>query len=148
MIGERQSYHGAVLSRLIEEAGRGVVVERVRSRSSHVYQVDNSAYLFVKYSTNRLSPWIFSFSDEDCAELIELISHKLFICVVMVCGKEGVVAIDFKEVWARIIEKGGSVGRFSLQASRRPRHKFRVSGVGGEPILCAESEFPAILPIW
>lgn len=141
MIGERETFHGVVLSRLLYGAPAGSQVNLFMTLSGSAYVVSNSVALYVKYSTNRLTPWPFVFTSESLLELKGLREDWDALFIVLVCGKEGIVCVDWDKALQQIV-KPTSQGGFSLQASRKRGQKFRVTGGRVAPILMSDSEFP------
>ena len=143
MIGEKLRYHRVALARLIADASEEVTIAPLKRTSRCAYAVNDIA-IFVKYSTSRLSPWKFGFSDDQRTELEELATEFPAIWIVLVCGGEGILTVPWVDVLADLLkEKDG--GAFSLQASRRKHEKFRLSGARETPLRISENDFPARL---
>lgn len=140
MIGEKVRYHGVALARLIADAGEEVTIAALKDTSHCAYAVNGIA-IFVKYSTSRLSPWRFGFSDDQRTELEELAIEFPAVWIVLVCGTEGIVTAPWVDVLADLLKEKDE-GAFSLQASRRKREKFRLSGARETPLRISENDFP------
>ena len=140
MIQEIERYHGVVLARMVRGEGAG---RRIRSHSTvrSAYVIDERLGLYVKYSTSRLSPWAFTFSRGHRRELVELSQELSRVCVVLVCGQDGVVALTDSEVVQVLGEAGDDQW---MRVDRRRSQMYSVSGSFGRlPLKVADSSFPA-----
>ena len=144
MIGEKERYHGVALARLIQDSEGAVLLTSWNTVSRCAYVMNEATVLFLKYSTNRLSPWPFVFSAEQKDELSDLSGMFEAVWLVMVCGNEGIIAVPWNAANARLLPNSHA-GAFSLQASRKPGQKFRVGGSGLKPLFVSESSFPDAL---
>ena len=144
MIGEKERYHGVALARLVQRAEQPITITSWNSVSRSSYVLNDRSALYIKYSTNRLSPWPFVFSADHWAELDDLSEVVEKIWIVLVCGQEGVISIDWGTVKTRLMHPDDTDG-FSLLASKRPSQKFRLRGSGATPILIAENHYPDII---
>jgi hypothetical protein len=132
-------YHGVVLSRLV----RGVrfpirISTHPRCRSA--YEVNDSAALYVKYSTSRMGPWLFVFKRAHHAEIAELSRIREAVFLVLVCGAEGIVCLasrDYERALAAGEESDGWI-----RAVRGHRTKFTVTGSGCLKAQVSDDEFP------
>lgn len=115
MIDKQDFYHGTVLSRLIEDRRC-----RYISKKDDLYIVNNTSYIYLKYSTKSRSPWTFTFKRIEI-EKIERISDR--ITIALICGGDGICAIRLSEL-KRIFNN--NVGCISV---KRNFHKqYGVSG--------------------
>ena len=117
-IREMEFYHGAAFARLVRSGGAPVPVRAVSgSRSAYVVGLDCS--LYIKYSTNRMSPWTFSFSREQQQELDELGAQSVRVLVVLVCGQDGIACLDKLE-WGELLDDNRAASEW-IRVARRPR---------------------------
>jgi hypothetical protein len=81
------------------------------------------------------------FTCDQRTELEELASSFPTVWIVLVCGNEGVLTVLWTDVRSSL-RKDNDDRAFSLQASRRKREKFRLSGARGTPLLISENDYP------
>jgi hypothetical protein len=117
-----------------------VRVQPLRGVSRSCYSVAEKNAIMVKYSTNRLSPWQFAVNAEQSAELGSLSSRFSRVLLVMVCGADGIVALDWKVIGPEV-DRGGACSSFSLQAKRRRREQFRISGLWSRELVVPDADF-------
>jgi len=117
MIEKQEFYHGAALTRLLEDPR----CERIR-RQDFGYIVNESVFVFVKYSTKGRSPWGFVFSGEEARKLNE-ISGLVFIG--LICGGDGICAVAWGDIKALLGETAGSA---RIAVRRRFNEQYGVSG--------------------
>lgn len=129
------------LARLIQDAGVELAIEAQTDKSRCAYILNSNCALFLKYSTNLLSPWPFVFSLEQRNEINALADRLSEVWIVMVCGREGIVTVSWNIASERLVRREESAG-FSLLVSRKRRQNFRVSGSREKPILVSDSDFP------
>lgn len=138
MIGELEQYHGVVLARLVRSA-RPVRLS-VSSRSAYV--INDRIGLYIKYSTNRMSPWAFSFSRTHQEELAQLTSSMEATFIALVCGSDGIACLSQTEL-SRVLDDDFRAVEW-VKASRRPREKYVVRGSDNRRgFKVADREFPS-----
>lgn len=120
MIDKQAFYHGAAIIRLFEDL-------RCESVARHAigYLVNESIFVFLKYSTKSRSPWRFSFSLDE----IRRLSHMQPLhntVVALVCGGDGICAITWTEAEASL---GNNAGWIS--AKRNFNESYGVAGSVG-----------------
>ena len=130
MIKEYENYHGCVLSRLLHATSEEVTYKSLTEYGNLAYLVNQTTVLYIKYSTKRLSPWSFSFTNAHHHDILTL--HKQFgrVVTVLVCNDDGLVAINFEELQHLLgapSEKG-----VSISCWRKPREMYTVKGTAGE----------------
>jgi hypothetical protein len=136
VIGEKERYHGAALARLVQDAQCPV---RLEFLGGSAYRVNSTRYLYLKYSTKRLSPWKFVFSEDHVGELAALTRLRGRTVVGMVCGSEGIAAVYWSELRAAFL--GRSASAFSVTVSRRDGRQFRVRSRREDPLLVPDVDF-------
>jgi hypothetical protein len=82
--------------------------------------------IYVKYSTNRLSPWSFNFSLAHQQELQALTTSVEAAFVALVCGRDGIACLSSEEL-GRVLD-GDHRDMEWVKASRRPREKYSITG--------------------
>ncbi len=116
-------------------------IEEYSSKSNSSYIINESIGIFIKYSTKRMTPWVFTFSDEHVAEILYMKDNLARVFLILVCHNDGIVCLDFDEfnIVVDYVHKGG--GRIRIQ--RNSREKYMVVGSGNElPKKIGDNEFP------
>lgn len=141
MIGEKERYVGPLTFRLLAMATADGSVSR---RLCGCFLVSSGSALatnvFAKYSTNRLTPWPFVFNDDAIGHLSMDRSHADGFAG-LVCGTDGIAIVKTRLILDSWERKGASKNLF-VQASRRPRQRYRVSGLASEQLLVPDSAWP------
>ena len=142
MLKKFEMYHGSVFSRLLHRAGRAVRIETYPSRSNPCYIIDEHIGLFIKYRTDRMSPWVFSFSEDNVIELLAMKDKLSRVFIALVCHYDGIVCLSFDEFDILINPSRNNGGWIRIE--RRSREKYAVTGSDGElPGKIGEIEFPS-----
>lgn len=101
--------------------------------------------LYVKYSTNRLSPWGFSFADAHQAEVARLAGEHADCFVALVCGQDGIACLNTAEL-GRVLDADHRTSEW-VKATRRPNEKYTITGSDGRRgFKVADNEYPS--KIW
>jgi hypothetical protein len=131
MIPEYKHHHGAVLADIVASLD-GSVTFRSQSEDGRLlnYVVNDAVGLQVKYATQRLRPWHFSFSGAHIDSLKGLVSTYRACFVVLVCRTDGMVAIDASDVIGSF--ESSDAEHAWLRADRKKREMYRVYGPTGE----------------
>jgi len=120
-------FHGSALVRLVQDRRTSEI--KLYS-GNNGYLVNNVAYIYLKHSSKRLSPWSFTFLPEHIKEIDEARKKIQNIYVVLICCDDGICCLNFKEL-SQIIFIGGFNKSKSIRISRSPREKYEVLGSDG-----------------
>jgi hypothetical protein len=124
---EYEFYHGAALTRLVSIA-EAVYVARLDEVGSGCYALNQKIGALIKYATDRMTPWSFTFTAEHKQALSELRSRYDEVLVLLVCRDDGMVALSYD---ATMLLIGEGQGTASVSVARRPRQMYSVSGTFG-----------------
>lgn len=132
MITARDQFEGVVLRRLIKHDDPPRIVE-VGDKSGH-FQLNESTFLLVKYSSSDRSPWRFTFRPKDVQTLIDDRSKTdlfggAYIC--LVCGLNTICPLSSDE-WSTVLDLTESSAQQTVTVRRRPGTQFEVKGSGGK----------------
>lgn len=131
MLAEQSSYIGSALFELIEAASFPIAISKRPSISRAAYVLDGiagSVGLHTKHSTLRTSPWGFTYTAEHKNEIAVFESEVDHVFAVLVCGQNGIVALDQDDLrklinleskaqeWVRAIRPSGK--RFRIRGSQ------------------------------
>lgn len=143
MIHEFEFYHGAVLTKIAHHKAH-TAIRTFNGKSNASYVINDNIGLYVKHSSNRLTPWGFSFAREHQKE-IEAMREKFDdVFVALVCGKDGVACLSFDELKHVLDHEHDDYAW--VRISRRPREKYSVKGTDGKLMFkIGQNEFPAKL---
>jgi hypothetical protein len=130
MIPQKAYFYGAALYQLLGECGDAFQIERIEGDSSCVFVVDNSLPLLLKYSSNKSSPWAFTFHASHLNHYIELVEEYGTCVLVLVCGFDGVIALNSDEV--DCIFKLTTISMKNIKVARKHNEMFQVNGTDGE----------------
>ena len=126
MISDVERHQGAVLRQILVGAQRPLTFEVVDEGGRvDCFRVGDGA-LQIKYSNKRLSPWQFSFAQEQFDEFVGLSSKYALSWLVLMCGMDGFVAIRSDDVYR--ICKPTNEGPAWIRVSRNRNSMYRVSG--------------------
>lgn len=143
MIPDSARYHGIALREIIMAAGHPLVVTAINGGTrGDCFQVDG-AVVYIKYSKKRLSPWQFTFTQDQLSDLAALERATDGLWTVLVCGRDGVLCISASEL-DRVLGPQ-HVGTGALRVSRSRNSQYRISGPGTQrPYVRARGVEPII----
>lgn len=123
-------YHGAVIAELIHALKRPVSISELSEigRLSS-YRLDVHVGLHIKHSSQRLTPWPFTFTAQNVSEIADLRAECREVAVVLVCHTDGFVCLPWSEL-SQLIGYDLDEGSW-LRVSRRRRQWYDVSGSAG-----------------
>lgn len=140
MIKEFEFYHGAVLAK-IAQASKKISISSYPSPSRCTYVINGSIGLYIKHSSNRLTPWGFSFAKSHQDEIKQMSNSLDRVFIALVCGKDGIACLSFDELKAVLDDDHSD--REWVRASRRPREKYAIKGSNGKlKFKIAHNHFP------
>lgn len=142
MIRQVEKYHGVALARLLRSGRSDPISIGVHPDYRSAYVIEDVVAVYVKYSTNRLTPWTFAFRPEHQDEIDELCGELDETFIALVCGDDGVACLTSMEY--RCVMHGESSATEWIRVSRRPRQRYAVSGSDGQRVCrIGNREYPA-----
>lgn len=131
MIAEYKLYHGAVLADIIDRADFSISFrEHVEEGRLLNYVLNSVVGLQIKFATQRLRPWHFSFSDSQIETLEHLQCAYQAAFLVLVCRTDGMIAAPLEDVLPSL--RARRDGQSWLRADRKKREMYRLYGPIGE----------------
>src|SRR5436853_7852252 len=131
MLDEYEFYQGVVLRHLVVDIPRSISFSPfVREGRISAFVLDGKVGVYVKHSSKRMSPWRFSFTIEQAADLLDLEARYPNMFVVLVCETDGIVVLSAGELhqvvsfvetenaWLRIDRPYR--GQYSISGNRAP----------------------------
>ena len=119
MLDKSEFYHGAAIIRLLENSK----CKAIRKREFLGYVVNESIFVFIKYTTKARTPWGFTFDQEDIDRCYRMAEKHSKLYLALVCGGDGVCALTWREA-EHLLD--GKPGRIS--AGRRHNESYAVKG--------------------
>jgi hypothetical protein len=123
-------YHGTMLCRVVHDSTSPVSVRLFATASNASYVINDKIGIFVKYSSNRMSPWGFSFGVSHHEEIERLHAQLPSIFITLICGSDGIACLSYPE-FRQVIDMN-HVGTESIRVSRKPREMYSVTGTDGK----------------
>jgi hypothetical protein len=140
MTGEFEFYHGAVLVKIVQ-SDKKTTINSYPSHSRSSYVVNSNIGLYIKHSSNRLSPWSFSFSKSHQDEIDAMQRELGSVYIAFVCGKDGIACLSYDEF--KMVLNDIHDDYEWVRISRRPREKYAISGSDGKlKVKIAHNHFP------
>ncbi len=131
MIPEYKLFHGAVLSELIDKSLQDLSIGELHENGRlFSYTLNGEIGIQIKHSSKRLSPWQFTFTRQNAAELFELRKRFNAVFGVFVCGTVGFVALTLDEM-VQLMSVNESNQAF-IRVQRNRGSWFSVTGSGGK----------------
>lgn len=129
MIPDTSRYYGSVFSYIIDRWEGSVAIRKAYEDAAGFYIINERIPIYIKYSTNRRSPWTFNFQKEQQfrQQYLADIMQECIMC--FVCGKDGIVALrhkDFRGVLDDNFEKQEAV-----TIRRRHNMMYHIRGRDG-----------------
>jgi hypothetical protein len=131
MIPEYKLYHGAVLADIVDSFA-GEVTFRSQGEGKRLlnYVINDCVGLQIKYATQRLRPWHFSFSLSHISSLKDMAATLPACFVVLVCRTDGLIAVRAEDILASLCSVCAE--QAWLRADRKKREMYRLYGPEGE----------------
>jgi hypothetical protein len=129
MLDEYEFYQGAVLRQLV--VGNDVSLTLsfrpfLREGRITAFVMNGRIGLYIKHSSKRMSPWRFSFTIEQAADLLNLEARFPDSFVVFVCETDGLVTLPFSEL--QDIVDFHQTDNAWVSVSRPPRAQYAIAG--------------------
>lgn len=123
MLDKTEYYHGAAIVRLMEDAR----CKCVRKLDHLGYLINEDVFAFLKYTTKSRTPWGFTFDKEDVERCIKMAQQYKKVVIALVCGSDGVCALDWNEAHRLLDSKAGRIAM-----ERKHNESYAVWGTEGE----------------
>jgi hypothetical protein len=130
MISEYKLYHGAVLAELVHELSVPVAIDELNeSGRLSSYVLNGRVGLQIKHSTQRLTPWNFTFTSANMSEILSLRARFEDVFVVFVCEAQGMVCLSVDDLLS--VSRVGECDQVWIRIDRRRGKWFQVHGSRG-----------------
>jgi hypothetical protein len=144
MIKDFEFYHGAVFTKLIQYCDKPLNISSFPTSTNASYIINDSVGIYIKHSSKRMSPWSFTLKKAHQEEIYQMKNLLKEVFLVMVCGEDGIIALNFQELKKILDEEHGQVEW--IRASRNKRKEYSVNGSdGGLNYKISKNEFPGKL---
>lgn len=120
MIDKRDFYHGVAVLRVIDDPRCTSIV-----KDSFGYAVNGELFFSIKYSKKNKTPWQFNITEDEFDGLNSIPAER--ICVVFVCGGDGMCAAPWEKICELLGNKPGWIA-----ARRKFGGWYGLSGTEGK----------------
>lgn len=127
MLDDYEFYQGAVLRQLIVESDFSTSFRPfIREGRINAFVINGRVGVYVKHSSKRMSPWRFTFTIEQAADLLDLEQKHPDSFMVFVCGTDGLVTLSFTDLHSIVGFQLSENAWVSI--ARPPRNQYEVAG--------------------
>lgn len=127
MFDEYEFYQGVVLRSIIVDAQGPLTVRPfVREGRIGAFVLNSRVGVLMKHSTKRMSPWRFTFTLEQVADLLDLEAKYFDSFVVFICGDDGLVTLDVGALHEVVTFDNAETAWVAIE--RKPRSQYSVRG--------------------
>jgi hypothetical protein len=131
MLDDYEFYQGAVLRQLVVSSDLSLLFRPfLREGRIAAFVVNGRLGIYVKHSSKRMSPWRFTFTIEQAADLLDLEAKYPESFLVFVCESDGLVTLSFAELHDLVDFTQSDNAWVSI--SRPPRAQYHLAGNRGE----------------
>lgn len=131
MIPDYKLYHGAVLADIVDASNDEISVRAIRNSGRLLnYVINEVVGLQVKYATQRLRPWCFTFPVSHVQALEALRCDFRASFLVLVCRTDGIIAAQADDIIPLLKSVGAE--QSWLRVDRKKREMYRLYSQNGE----------------
>lgn len=123
MLDKSAYYHGAAVIPVLEHKH----CRAIRKLGQLGYLVNDTAFVFLKYTTKVRSPWRFTFDQEDVDRASNMNLQYAKVVLGFVCGGDGVCGVEWPKVRDLLGAKPGWIA-----AARKHNKRYEVWGPESE----------------
>jgi len=128
MSKDYEKYHGTVIRSLVTHLPKGAHIQCKDIHGiANCFQVNQTIGLLIKHSSKRLTPWIFSFTEDNLAELQLLSELSKATFVALVCGWDGFLILSEAEL-EELADRKNAESSLSIHVKRGKRKMYSVGG--------------------
>lgn len=125
MIAEALRYYGCVLHQIVDTMPGTVGLKKFDDAVPGFFLVSERLPLHVKYSTARKGPWGFNFQPSHRRALDAANADFGGCVIVLVCAKDGMVAIDYDDLYGLFEGDGSLQENVSVRRGHREMYELR-----------------------
>lgn len=125
MVKKIDFFHGAVIHRFLSNTE--IIIKKHDIASTYLL---NDKAVYIKYSSNRISPWTFTFNEKHVEDIESLYKEYGEVTFALLCNEDGIVLIDYEE-FRKLIAIYSSKFPKWIKANRQKREKYTVTGSDG-----------------
>ncbi len=141
MIKEFEFYHGVIFTKLIHASENSLIIKSYPTESNASYIINEKVGIYIKHSAKRMSPWQFNFHKDHQNEIFQMKSEFENVFLLLVCGEDGVVVLNYDELKILLDNIHGDVEW--IRAARNRNQEYKVNGSdGGLERKIGKSDFP------
>jgi hypothetical protein len=130
MLPDFERYQGVVLRKIVVNSVSSLLVQPFRAQGRiNAYVLNERIGVFIKHSSDRMSPWRFTFHHDQASDVLALERKHKGSYSVFVCGDDGVVTIEIAAL--RRLVPLTSTKQSWVRIERRPRSWYEVTGSRG-----------------
>jgi hypothetical protein len=129
MIGYNLKYYGSAFVSMIDLYEDGLTIKRIIDDKSGFYLLNDKLPILCKYSTQRTNPWSFSIKN-DVLDLCRSVDKHNECLIVLVCGIDGIISIDYSDV-KNLISFNIHSEQKRIGVTRKLREMYCVTGTDG-----------------
>jgi|SRR6185369_10689719 len=127
MSDEYEFYQGIVLRQLVVNSDFSLMLRPYEKQGRiNAFVVNGKIGVFLKHSAKRMSPWRFTFSIEQVADLLDLTAAFSSSFVVFVCGDDGLVTLDVASLYDIVTLQDTENAWVRIERPRRAQ--YAISG--------------------
>lgn len=123
-IQKQEFYEGAALHALLRKNPTATV-----KYDDPYFVINDSIFVYIKYSTATRSPWAFTFTQVEHDMLTSVDESKLPARIGLVCGSNGIVALTLSDYESIV---GRAAAPLRVSCARSHRSQYAVWGPDGE----------------
>jgi hypothetical protein len=130
MPDEYEFYQGAVLRQLVIESDSSITFRPfVHEGRINAFVLNGRVGLYIKHSSKRMSPWRFSFTIEQVADLLDLEAKYPDSFIAFVCETDGIVTLSCRDLHE--IVSFQETENAWIRIERPPRNQYELIGNRG-----------------
>jgi ADP-dependent phosphofructokinase/glucokinase len=126
MISELEYFHGAVFARMLHVTQQTMMIAPYSEIHNASYIINASKGVYIKYCSNRMSPWRFSFPKRHNEMILEMKRDLAEVFVILVCNDDGAVVLTFEE-FQQVVKSESDTAQW-ISAARNRREMYLING--------------------
>ncbi len=125
MVRKIDFFHGAILFKLLRK--QTVQIKKLDNSSAYLF---NDKVIYLKFSSQRITPWSFTLTKENIDEIEELNNKYCGLTLMLLCNDDGLAILRYDE-YRTIISINNDTFPKWIKAVRYKREKYTITGSDG-----------------